>query len=87
MPKKSPPPATKTDVAEIKMLIQQIQVSKTDRRDLDRFATKADLLEMEDRLQHYFDLVAENMREDFKGAFHDRMEQHEDRITRLEGRP
>jgi hypothetical protein len=35
-------------------------------------------------IKDHFDLVAENLITDFKGIFKDRLEQHEDRITRLE---
>lgn len=47
-------------------------------------ATKKDLQAMETRLVQHFNVVAENLVHDFKGIFKDRLEQHEDRIVRLE---
>lgn len=38
----------------------------------------------ETRMKDHFDLVAENIRHDFNGAFGDKIEQHEDRLVRLE---
>jgi hypothetical protein len=35
-------------------------------------------------LKEHFDFVAENIKHDFQGAFKDKLEQHEDRIVRLE---
>jgi hypothetical protein len=35
-------------------------------------------------LKDHFDLVTENIKHDFQGAFHDKLEQHEDRLVRLE---
>lgn len=43
------------------------------------------LKESEGRVKRYFDVIAENIRHDLlKGALHDKIEQHEDRIQRLE---
>lgn len=33
---------------------------------------------------HEFHIVAEDIKHDFQGAFHDKLEQHDDRILRLE---
>lgn len=33
---------------------------------------------------HQFGVVAEDIKHNFQGAFHDKIEQHEDRIIRLE---
>lgn len=33
---------------------------------------------------HEFYVVAEDIKHDFKGAFHDKLEQHNDRLLRLE---
>ena len=49
-------------------------------------ATKKDLRELEDRLKLYFDAANENLVHDFQGIFKDRLEQHEDRLRRLEQR-
>ncbi len=57
--------------------------------------TQADLRALEARLRaeiaaaareitRHLDVVAENLVYDFKGIFKDRLEQHEDRLTRLE---
>lgn len=47
----------------------------------------AQLKESEGRVKRYFDVVAENIRHDFlHGALPDKIEQHEDRIRRLEQR-
>ena len=35
-------------------------------------------------ISHEFHVVAEDIKHDFKGAFKDRVEQHDDRILRLE---
>jgi len=49
---------------------------------------KADIVEQiaasEVRTKEHFDLVAENLTHDFQSAFRDKLEQHEDRIVRLE---
>lgn len=37
-----------------------------------------------DEIKAHFDFVAENIKYDFKGAFKDKVEQHEDRLVRLE---
>ena len=47
-------------------------------------ATKKDLHELEERLKLHFETVAENLLHDFQGIFKDRLEQHEDRLRRLE---
>jgi len=53
----------------------------------ERMATKEDLQELEKRitntLTQRFNLIAENLVYDFKGAFKDRLEQHTDDINRL----
>ena len=38
----------------------------------------------EERVMGHFDLVAENIKYDFQGAFNDKLVQHERRIIRLE---
>lgn len=45
---------------------------------------KNDMQAMETRLMQHFNVVAENLVHDFHGVFKDRLEQHEDRIVRLE---
>ncbi len=46
---------------------------------------KADMAALHDELMRYMDIVAENLLESFKGIFSDRLEQHEQRITHIEG--
>ncbi len=56
--------------------------------ELRAYATKKDLDAMveslEKNLVHQFRVIAENLTHDYKGIFKDRLEQHEDRLTRLE---
>ena len=40
--------------------------------------------ESEDRMKHYFDLTVETIRHDLLGANKDRIENHDDRLKRLE---
>lgn len=42
--------------------------------------------EWKEEIVHEFRIVAENIKHDFQGAFHDKLEQHENRIVRLESR-
>lgn len=35
-------------------------------------------------VKDHFDVVAENIKHDFQAAFHDKLEQHEDRLVRVE---
>lgn len=66
--------ATKKD---IELLMEQMgsYYEKTERR----------IGQSEERMKQYFDVVAENIKHDFlHGAIPDKMEQHEDRIIRLE---
>jgi hypothetical protein len=37
-----------------------------------------------DELIEHFDLAAEDIKHNFESAFHDKLEQHDDRIKRLE---
>lgn len=73
-------PATKQDIC---LLMEQIgkYYQKTEKRfaDMEERITK----EAEETRRH-FDVVAENIKHDFQGAFHDKLEQHDDRIVRLE---
>ncbi len=73
-------PATKQDIA---ILMEQIGTyyDRTERRfiELDeKIERKAE------ETKRYFDVVAEDMRHDYLGAHKDRIENHEDRIRRLE---
>ena len=40
--------------------------------------------EWKEEIKHHFEFVAENLLHDFRGAKQDKIEQHEDRIARLE---
>lgn len=70
-------PATKKDLRDLG------QAVKKDLTDLEQRVDQK-LEQMEARLVQHFNVVAENLVADFKGIFKDRLEQHEDRITRLE---
>lgn len=73
-------PATKLD---IHLLMAQIgdYYDRTENRmtDLER-----KIQESEERTKRHFDVVAETMRHDYLGAHKDRIENHENRIRRLE---
>lgn len=64
-------------------ILEKKMATKKDLQEL-RTEAKKDLREMEERLVQHFNVVAENLVHDFKGIFKDRLEQHEDRIVRLE---
>ena len=89
MTDQSQSPATKKDV---KLLMEQMGkfYERTHREMLDvkeGLVTEMDrkISASEDRIKHYFDVVAENIKHDFlRGALPDKIEQHEDRIIRLE---
>ncbi len=66
--------ATKKDIKELR------EELKKDIKEL----KEKNLSDMERRLVQHFNVVAENLVYDFKGVFKDRLEQHEDRIVRLE---
>lgn len=69
MPKKSSPPATKED---IKILMEQ-------------FGKLYDANEQwKNEILRHFDVSVETIRHDLLGANKERIENHEDRITRLE---
>lgn len=72
-------PATKKDIEQFVEHIQSLIANMEER--MEERITK----EGEETRRH-FDVVAENIKHDFQGAFHDKLEQHEDRIVRLEGR-
>jgi hypothetical protein len=38
----------------------------------------------EERTKRHFEVVAEDIKHDFQGAFHDKLQQHEERLARLE---
>lgn len=61
----------------------QATATKKDLQEM-KEGTKKDLQAMEKRLVQHFNVVAENLVYDFQGVFKDRLEQHEDRIVRLE---
>lgn len=80
MPKDDQVTATKNDLKELREELKKDfkELKEKDLRDMEK-RTKKDLQEMEERLMHHFNLV-----HDFRGVFKDRLEQHEDRIVRLE---
>ncbi|OGJ57285.1 hypothetical protein A2789_03745 [Candidatus Peribacteria bacterium RIFCSPHIGHO2_01_FULL_54_22] len=88
MPSDQQAPATKQD---IHLLMEQM--GKYYQQTAQRFADMEERMkEMAERItregketRHYFDVVAENIKHDFlHGALPDKIEQHEDRIVRLE---
>lgn len=46
--------------------------------------THQEMAEWKEEIIHEFHVVAEDIKHDFKGAFHDKLAQHDDRILRLE---
>lgn len=73
-------PATKQDV---KLLMEQ--VGDYYRRTEQKFAElRDDMREWKKEIIHEFHIVAEDMRHDYLGAHKDRIENHENRITRIE---
>lgn len=82
MPSDQNAPATKQDIY---LLMEQM--GKYYQQTEHRFAGMEERITKEGKeTRHHFDVVAENIKHDFQGAFHDRLEQHEDRIVRLEER-
>ena len=81
-------PATKADLQNF-METLQVTLGDMDKR---IESVREDLLrEMDQRFEasekrifHHFDVVAENIQFEFQGAFHDKIDQHEDRLQRLE---
>jgi hypothetical protein len=71
-------PATKED---IRLLMEQMGTYYANTAD--RFAAVEQRIE---ELHEHFGVVAENIKHDFRGAFADKLDQHEDRIVRLERR-
>ena len=83
-------PATKQDIRMLMEEFGKIWQWKTDVDETfaetgNRFNDLEEKMELwKKELKDHFDLVAENIKHDFKGAFHDKLEQHEDRIVQLE---
>lgn len=78
-------PATKKDLRDLEWRIAatiDAQLEQSEGRIDAKMSAK--LEELESRLTRHFTLVAENLVHDFQGIFKDRLEQHEDRLTRLE---
>ena len=52
---------------------------------LHEMVTKEEMVQFQKEIKHYFDIIAENIRHDLvRGALNDKVQQHEDRILRLE---
>jgi hypothetical protein len=66
-------PATKED---IRLLMEQVGTYYSQ--------TQEQIAEMEERMMRHFDLTVETIRHDLLGANKDKIENHEDRIGRLE---
>lgn len=74
-------PATKEDIC---LLMEQMG-KYYDQTDKNIGELRQDMTAWKKEIIHEFYVVAENIRHDLlKGALHDKIEQHEDRIIRLE---
>jgi hypothetical protein len=69
MPKDSKAPATKQDIQLLMTAIGKLYDANE---------------QWKEELKHHFDLTAETIRQDVQGANKDRIEDHENRIVRLE---
>ena len=81
MPAADTAPATKRDIA---MLMEQMgqYYDKIEQRMEDM---REEMQMWKQELKDHFDVVAENIKHDFlHGTLHDKIEQHEDRLVRLE---
>jgi hypothetical protein len=79
-------PASKEDIA---LLMEQMgsYYDRTERRIVELEETlEARMERSKEETIHEFKVVAEDIRHDFRGAFHDKLEQHDERIVRLERR-
>jgi predicted methyltransferase len=77
-------PATKED---IRLLMDELgRLYAANERWKDDIIGQVDerIVASEERVTGYFDVVAETIRHDFRGAFSDKLDQHEDRIIRVE---
>ena len=80
---RSQSPATKEDVKGImEYLVRNDARTSSLEKKMDVLEKKMERDKKE--IIHEFHVVAEDIKHDFKGAFHDKLEQHEDRIVRLE---
>ena len=81
-------PATKADIqllmAEIGKLYDATEQWKEQVIEEVNKQTAEQIAASEARMKRHFEVVAEDMRHDFQGAFRDKLEQHEERIVRLE---
>jgi hypothetical protein len=68
-------PATKGDIWDLEKRIDAKLFSKIDTKTMETYVAD---------IKHHFDVVAENMLYDFKGAFKDKLSVHDDRLDRLE---
>lgn len=82
MPSDKQAPATKQD---IHLLMEQM--GKYYQKTEQRFADMDEKIDgWKEEIIHEFHVVAENLHHDFKGALNDKIQNHENRIVRLEGR-
>lgn len=76
-------PATKEDVKGImEYLVRNDGRTSSLEKRMDTLEQKMERDKKE--IIHEFHIVTEDTKHDFKGAFHDKLEQHDDRIIRLE---
>ena len=86
MPKKSSPTATQHDLQQLLEHVASL-IGASEERMTARMETMLGQMETgkEETVLH-FDVVAENLTADFRGALADKIGQHEDRIVVLEQR-
>lgn len=81
-------PATKGDlqqfIAHIERVIGDLQKNMNEQLEDFRDELRGEMQELHTETRRHFDVVAEDIKHDFQGAFHDKLEQHDDRILRLE---
>lgn len=88
MPDNQQGPATKADIQQINKRLDQhdeqfklvLEYIKNDGEE-----TRRKMEEWKDETKQHFDVISENIKHDLlKGALNDKIEQHDDRIVRLE---
>ena len=79
-------PATKHDISSMMEQIGEYYAKSELRMAEWKDEIQEQIVASEARTKEHFDLVAENLKHDFVGAFHDKVQQHEDRLVRLEMR-
>lgn len=86
MAKADNPVATKKDIEMLMGEIGKLYDANERWKDDILVGVDGKILASEKRTKEHFDVVAENLHYDFLGAHKDKIENHEDRIVRLEQR-